>query len=50
MPATTPDTTAYLLLALTLFFVILLAFVGTLAIRVRNLHKDDLLLDQLAED
>ncbi len=47
---TTPDTTAYLILALALFFGILLLFVGSLALRVRNLRKDDQLLDQLADE
>ncbi len=47
---TTPDTTAYLFLALVLFFGILLFFVATLALRVRNLRKDDQLLDQLADE
>ncbi len=49
MPTDTPDTTAYLILALILFFGILTLFVGTLVLRVRNLHKDDQLLDQLED-
>ena len=49
MPTTTPDTTAYLILALILFFGIMLLFVGTLVLRVRSLHKDDQLLDQLED-
>ena len=49
MTTTTPDTTAYLILALILFFGIFALFVGSLALRVRNLHKDDQLLDQLED-
>ncbi len=49
MPTDTPDTTAYLILALILFFGILMLFVGTLVLRVRNLRKDDQLLDQLED-
>ena len=49
MTTTTPDTTAYLILALILFFGILMLFVGTLVLRVRNLRKDDQLLDQLED-
>lgn len=47
---TTPDTTAYLFLALGLFFLVLLVFVGSLVLRIRSLHKDEQMLDQLADE
>lgn len=45
-----PDTTAYLLLGLALFFGILLVYVASLVLRVRNLRKDEALLAELAGD
>lgn len=47
---TTPDTMSYLLLALTAFFGILVLYVGSIALRTRNLHKDEALVEQLSED
>ncbi len=47
---TVPDTTAYLALALVVFFGLLLLFIGSLSIRSRNLRKDEALIEQLEED
>ena len=47
---TPPDTTSYLFLALAAFFVLLLLFLGTMAIRARNLRKDEDLIEQLKDD
>jgi hypothetical protein len=50
MPDGTPDTTAYLLLGLGVFFLLLTVFVASMAIRYRNLRKDEALIEQLGEE
>ena len=50
MPATTPDTTAYLLLALVVFFGILALFIVSMVIRANNLRKDESMIEQLSEE
>lgn len=45
----TPDTTAYLWLALGLFFLVLFLFVASMALRARSLRKDEALIAQLRE-
>ena len=45
-----PDTTAYLFLALVLYFLVLALYVGSLVIRTRNLHKDEALIQQLRDE
>ena len=45
-----PDTTDYLFLALGIFFLLLLLFLGSMAIRARNLRKDEELIEQLRDD
>ena len=47
---TVPDTTGYLFLALAVFFGLLLLFVGSLAIRARNLRRDEEVVEQLRDD
>lgn len=47
MPETTPDTTAYLLLALSVSFGALALYVVSLVMRVRNLAQERATLDQL---
>jgi hypothetical protein len=46
----TPDTTAYLFLALGTFFAILALFVVSMIVRANNLRKDEALIEQLGED
>jgi phosphotransferase system glucose/maltose/N-acetylglucosamine-specific IIC component len=50
MPATTPDTTAYLLLALGVFFGIVALFIVSMVVRASNLHKDERTIEQLGEE
>lgn len=50
MPATTPDTTAYLLLALVVFFGIFALFIVSMVIRAGNLRKDVTVIEQLGEE
>lgn len=50
MPATTPDTTAYLYLGLVVFFGIMALFLVTMVVRTNNLRKDEALIEQLGED
>jgi hypothetical protein len=50
MPASTPDTAAYLVLGLVVFFGILALFVVTMVIRANNLRKDEALIEQLGEE
>ena len=50
MDTVTPDTTAYLILALGVFFGILALYIVTLVIRTSNLHKDESTIEQLSED
>jgi hypothetical protein len=45
-----PDTTGYLVLALVVFFGLLLLFVGSILLRARNLRKDEQLIEQLHDD
>lgn len=47
---TTPDTGAYLILALTLFFGIFALYAASLVLRARNLHKDEALVEQLSQE
>ena len=47
---TVPDTTGYLALALVAFFGLLLLFVGSILVRLRNLRKDETLIEQLKDD
>ena len=50
MPATTPDTTAYLLLGLVVFFGILALFIVSMVIRANNLRKDEGMIEQLGSE
>ncbi|MCC6802945.1 MAG: hypothetical protein IT319_08675 [Anaerolineae bacterium] len=50
MPETTPDTTAYLVLALVVFFGLLALYIGTLVIRANNLRKDEVTIEQLTSE
>lgn len=50
MDTVTPDTTAYLLLALGVFFGILALFIVSMVIRASNLRKDESMIEQLGED
>gem|GEM_PF-7073718 len=52
MPETivTPDTTAYLWLALSLFFLVLFLFVASMALRARSFRKDEALIQQLRDE
>lgn len=45
-----PDTTAYLILALTAVTIIMVGFIGSMVIRYRNLHKDMQLIEELRRD
>lgn len=47
---TTPDTGSYLLLGLGVFFGILTLYVASIAFRVRNLRKDEALVEQLSQE
>ncbi|MEP7293626.1 MAG: hypothetical protein ABI835_17700 [Chloroflexota bacterium] len=47
---TTPDTAAYLFLALGVFFSILVLFIGSMLLRARNLRKDELVIRELGEE
>ena len=50
MPSTTtPDTGAYLLLALVVFFGILALFIASMVVRYRSVQKDLLLIEQLQD-
>ena len=46
----TPDTTSYLILGLVAFFLLLFVFLGSMALRSRNLSKDEATIEQLTED
>lgn len=50
MDTVTPDTTAYLLLALAVFFGILALFIVSMVIRANNLRKDAAMIEQLGKD
>lgn len=45
-----PDTTAYLFLGLALYFGVFVLYIGSLALRKRNLRKDEELIEQLRSD
>ncbi len=45
----TPDTTAYLWLALGLFFGVLVLFIASMSLRARSLRKDEALIEQLRD-
>jgi hypothetical protein len=47
--AVTPDTTAYLFLALGLFFGVLVLFVASMSLRFRSLRKDEALIQELSD-
>ncbi|MFN8449827.1 MAG: hypothetical protein U0521_14895 [Anaerolineae bacterium] len=49
MDTVTPDTTAYLLLALAVFFGIMALFIVSMVIRANNLHKDVDMIEKLGE-
>ncbi|HVU12137.1 MAG TPA: hypothetical protein VHD90_12710 [Phototrophicaceae bacterium] len=42
-----PDTTNFLWLALGVFFLILVVFLATMAVRSRNLRRDEALIEQM---
>jgi vacuolar-type H+-ATPase subunit I/STV1 len=50
MDTVTPDTTAYLVLALAVFFGILALFIASMVIRANNLRKDVDMIEKLSED
>ncbi len=45
-----PDTTAYLILALSAVTLIVVGFIGSMFARYRNLHKDMQLIEELRRD
>ena len=45
-----PDTGNFLILALVVFFGLLLLFVASLSIRARNLRRDEEVVEQLRDD
>ena len=47
---TTPDTIAYLYLGLAVVAIIAIGFVGSIAIRFRNLQKDLQVMEQLRDE
>ena len=50
MPGTTPETTAYLFLGLIVAFGFMLALIGSMFLRYRNLLQDEQTITQLLED
>ena len=50
MQTTTPDTTAYLLLALAVFFGILVLFIASMVVRYRNAQRDLQLVENLQDN
>ncbi len=50
LAVTTPDTTSYLFLGLGAFFLLLLVFIGSMVLRLRNLRKDETVIEQLDEE
>jgi len=50
MNGTTPDTVAYLYLGLAVVAVIAVGFIGSIAIRFRNLQKDLQVMEQLRDE
>ncbi len=47
---TTPDTIAYLYLGLAVVAIIAVSFIGSIAIRFRNLQKDLQVMEQLRDE
>ena len=46
----TPDTTSYLVLALSIFFALLGVFVLSMVVRARNLRRDEEVIEQLRSE
>ena len=50
MTETTPDTLGYLILGLIVATVIMVAFIGSMVVRFRNLQRDVEVLEQLGDE
>jgi len=50
MTETTPDTLGYLILGLIVATVIMVAFIGSMVVRYRNLQRDVEVLQQLGDE